>query len=130
MITLSDGATTLSFKGLTWSDRSRDKALGNERVTMGLRVVTQRLVGSAGKPITLEAKFDGGRLKGWYTFAQVDQLMAWRDNAVTLTLVFDNDTRFGVIPLGGLENIEPVRQFDKTPGSDEVCAGKLIILEM
>lgn len=128
MITISDGLTTLAFRGLTWTDRSRDKSMGGEQVTLGMCLISHRLLGSAGKSITLEAKFEGNTLRGWYTFKQVDQLMTWRDLGTPLTLVFDTETRFGVIPLGGID-IEPVRQFDKTPGAEEVCAGTLTILE-
>lgn len=126
---LTDGIVSLDFKGLTWSDRSRDGAAGSERVTLGLRLVPQRLVGSAGKSITIEAKFDSSRLRGCFYFSQLPQLKAWRDNATTLTLIFDTEIRTVMIPLGGI-NIEPVRQYDRTPLNDEVCAGTLGLLEV
>jgi len=126
---LTDGVTSIEAKGVVWSDRSRDNAAGSERVTLGMRLVAQRLYGGAGKPITIEAKLDGSRLLGCFYFSQLPQLKTWRDAATPLTMTFDTEIRTVVIPLGGI-NLEPVRQYDRTPTGDEPCSGTLNLLEV
>ena len=128
MITLSDGTTTLTLNHVLWPNRSRDKALGSERVTMGGRLVVQRLVSPAGQDIVLEARRDGSHLAGWFVWSQVQQLMVWRDAGTSLTLDYDNDIRLCSIPLGGID-IEPIIPYSRNIDSAAKCAGTLTLKE-
>lgn len=127
MITLTDGTTTLTLNHLLWPNRSRARAFGSERQTFG-RLCVQRLAGSAGGDIILEARREGKNLLGWFVWSQVQQLMLWRDNGTSLTLNYDNDIRIGIIPMDGIE-IEPVFLRSKTIDPAAKCAGVLIIKE-
>lgn len=133
MNTLSDGITTLTFYHVLWTNRSDDAVAGSERVTLGGRLVVQRLGSRAGREIVLEARLDGNALRGWFTGAQVEQLKVWRDAGSTLTLTFDTVTRSCVIPLSGI-SIEPVLQRSQGVPSDvaaaQICAGTLTLLKV
>jgi hypothetical protein len=72
---------------------------------------------------------DGSRLRGWFTWDQVEQLMLWRDAGTSLTLTYDTEIRSVVVPLTGV-NIEPVVQHSKTPAADAICAGTLTLYEV
>lgn len=128
-ITLSDGTTTLTLKHLLWSNRSADQVAGSERVTLGGRLVTQRLATRTGREIVLEARLDGNSLRGWFTGSQVAQLKTWRNNATTLTLTYDTTVRSAVIPLAGIA-IEPVLPRSTAIDGADICAGTLTLLEV
>ncbi len=130
MITLSDGVTTLTLNHILWPNRGLGAgAAGSERVTLGNRLVVQRLTGSAGREIILEARLDGSHLKGWWLWSQVGQLELWRDLGTTLTLNYDGEIRRGVVPLDGID-IAPVFSRSTTPVPGDLCAGVLKIHEV
>ena len=132
-ISLTDGITSLTLHQLLWPNRSDDQVAGSERVTIGGRLVVQRLASRAGREIVLEARLDGNSLRGWFTGAQIEQFKLWRDSGATLTLTFDTVTRSCVIPLSGI-SIEPVLQRSQGVPSDvaaaQICAGTLTLLEV
>jgi|GEM_PF-3030781 hypothetical protein len=127
-ITLSDGVTTLPLNHVLWVNRSSDRAAGNERRTLGGRLVIQRLVGRSVQDIVLEARLESGRMYGWFLGAQIPQLEAWRDAGTPLTLNYDGEIRAGIIPLGGID-IEPVFLHSTTIDPAARCAGTLTIKE-
>jgi len=129
MMTLGDGVTNIVLNHLIWTNRSRDNSSGSSRVTLGGRLVINRLVVTAGKEIILESVVDGNRLRGWFTWGQVEQFKLWRDAATQLILVYDTETRYVMIPLGGV-NVEPFVQYSKNPAADTICAGTLTLIEV
>ena len=129
MITLSDGTTSLTLNQLLWPNRSRNRVLGSERVTLGNRLFVQRTGGSAGQEITLEARLQGSELLGWFTWSQVEQLMTWRDDATQLVLNYHSDIRPCMIPLSGVA-IEPVLLYSNTIAPDAFCTGTLTLKEV
>lgn len=129
MITLSDGTVTLTLYHLLWQGRTADKSAGSERVTLGNRLVVQRLAGAAGQEIVLEARREGSGLLGWFLGSQLSQLEAWRDAGTTLTLNYDNDVRPCMIPLGGV-NIDPVLLRSNAIDAAARCAGTLTLKEV
>lgn len=129
MITLSDGATTITLFHLLWTNRSRNKALGSEQVTLGNTLVVERMVGSAGRKIILESRLEGNLLSGWFTWQQVEQLMLWRDNGSNLILTYDSDVRACMIPMDGID-IEPVFHRSKSIDQAATCAGILTLYEV
>jgi hypothetical protein len=128
-ITLSDGTTTLTLNHVLWSNRSADQVAGSERVTIGGRLVSQRLATRAGREIILEARLEGNSLRGWFTGTQVAKFKQWRDNATTLTLTYDTTVRSAVIPLSGI-SIEPVLPRSTAIDGADICAGTLTLLEV
>jgi len=127
--TLSDGVTTITLHHLIWLNRSRDNAAGSSQVTLGGRLVIRRIPVTAGKEILLGSVADGNRLRGWFTWDQVDQFKIWRDNGTTLTMVYDTETRRVTIPLGGV-SVEPFVQYSKTPGAEDIGTGTLTLTEV
>lgn len=129
MITLTDGSTVLTLNHILWPNRAQSPGVGgSEQLTIGGRLNVQRAGGSGGREISLVASLSGDSLRGWWTWSQVVQLMAWRDAGTTLTLSYDGETRTGVIPISGID-ISPVRQTSNAPGTDQICAGTLTIVE-
>jgi len=130
MITLSDGTATITLHHLLWTNRGQQPgAKGQERVTLGNRLAVDRLAGTAGREIVLEARLDGNLLKGWFEWSQLPQLEAWRDAGTTLILDYDGEVRAGIIPLAGVD-ISPVFLRSNEPDSGTKCAGTLIIIEV
>jgi len=129
MMTLSDGITSIVLNHLIWTNRSRDNSSGSSQVTLGGRLVVRRLAITAGKEIILESVVDGNRLRGWFTWDQVEQFKLWRDAATRLVLIYDTDTRYVMIPLGGI-NVEPFVKYSRTPAADTICVGTLTLIEV
>lgn len=129
MITLSDGTITLTLNHLLWTNRSRDKALGRERVTMGGGMYCQRYGFATGQDIILEARLQGSGLLGWFSWDQVLQLMLWRDAATRLVLTYDTEVRSCVIPLSGID-IEPVFSRSRSIDPAARCSGTLSLKEV
>lgn len=130
MITLSDGTTTLTLHHVLWTNRGQQPGVaGSERVTLGGRLVVDRLPVKAGREIILEARLDGNMLNGWFWWSQFAQLEAWRDAGTTLILDYDGEVRSAIIPLSGIE-ISPVFLRSNEPEPDTRCAGTLTLIEV
>jgi len=130
MITLTAGGTTLTLNHVLWTDRAQGPgAAGSERVTLGGRLVVQRLSSAAGRSITIEAVVDGNHLKGWFAWSQVQQLMAWRDAGTTITADYDGEVRSAIIPLTGID-LAPLFPRSNEPLPDTRCVGTLTMIEV
>jgi hypothetical protein len=130
MITLTDGTTTLTLNHVLWTNRAQASGVsGSEQVTLGGRLVVTRGPGPAGRQIILAAQLEGKNMRGWFTWAQVEQFMIWRDSGTTLVLNYNGEIRAAMIPLSGID-ITPVIQASTAPAAGTICAGTLSMIEV
>ncbi len=128
-ITITDGTTALTLSPylLTPDKANIQQAAGSERVTLGRRLVVNRLPGTGGNKIHLQAVNDNGSLRGSFTWSQAGKFRSWSDAGTVLTLSIHGALYLGVIPLDGVD-IAPVTPKTNQPDAS-LCTGTLTLME-
>lgn len=121
-ITLAAGATTLELSSdLLWSDEFAWSAIkSSESYSLTGALIVQRGTKLKGRPITLQPEDDSS---AWMPRATLDQLLAWANSGVALTLTIRGVSRAVQFRYNEIAiDSRPVIHFDDTDPGDYYLA--------
>jgi hypothetical protein len=127
-ITITDGTTTLTLSPHLQrpTEANETQSYGEDNVTLGLRLISTRMMTEAGKKIVLEATLDGEKLRGRFLWSEALQFRPWADSGATLILNYHGVLDTCKIPRDGV-NITPVFPKTNQPLTSN-CSGTLTLL--
>ncbi len=101
-MTITVGSVTLNDH-VSWRGRWNQGVPGSERVTLGNVVVVNRLSGQANPDVVLEAREEDNVRKGYYTQAQIEALIVYRDAGTVLSINYHGIIFTAIIKIDGIQ---------------------------